>query len=167
METLNRLAATAEPSAHEVAIKRLLAAALSGSETGSRLCLDRIHNSLRAVLELCARDPVLARTAIVDALAAGPESRRPYWRAVEELGRHLDACMEAETGAKPGRDVPENLSLMAIGSVCGLISDELQAERVARLPTMLPDLLFVLLVPYLGPTDAAVEMHRARAQRGT
>ncbi len=53
---------------------------------------------------------------------------------------------------------------MSAGAVSGLIFDELLAGRAAELPARLPDLLFAMLVPYVGPQVAAAEMRRA-AQR--
>jgi hypothetical protein len=46
-------------------------------------------------------------------------------------------------------------------AVSGLIFDELQASRAETLPGLFPDLLFAMLVPYLGPQAAAEEMRRA------
>jgi hypothetical protein len=45
--------------------------------------------------------------------------------------------------------------------VGGLLFDEIQAGRTEDLPRHLPELLFALLVPYLGPRQAAEEMRRA------
>jgi hypothetical protein len=52
---------------------------------------------------------------------------------------------------------------MAAGAVSGLIFDELLAGRAERLPDLLPDLLFAMLVPYIGPSAATAEMRRAAA----
>ena len=59
------------------------------------------------------------------------------------------------------RDLPSNIGLMAAGAVSGLIFDELLTGRAERLPELLPDLLFALLVPYIGPSAATEEMRRA------
>jgi hypothetical protein len=59
------------------------------------------------------------------------------------------------------------VALMSVGAVFGLIGDEVRAGRTAELPARLPDLLFVMLVPYLGPQVAALEMQRLPTQRGT
>ena len=50
---------------------------------------------------------------------------------------------------------------MATGAVSGLIFDELVAGRTAQLPALLPDLLFAMLVPFIGLTAATEEMRRA------
>ena len=55
---------------------------------------------------------------------------------------------------------------MAAGAVSGLIFDELLTGRAERLPELLPDLLFAMLVPYIGPSAAAEEMRKAAAGLG-
>jgi hypothetical protein len=70
---------------------------------------------------------------------------------------------EGHDFAPGGRALPANTSRMAAGAVVGLISDELLAGRAAQLPSRLPDLLFAMLVPYVGPQAAAGEMRRVAA----
>ncbi len=52
---------------------------------------------------------------------------------------------------------------MAAGAVSGLIFDELLTGKAERLPELLPDLLFAMLVPYIGPGAATEEMRKAAA----
>jgi hypothetical protein len=47
---------------------------------------------------------------------------------------------------------------MAIGAVAGLIADELSEGRAEYLESLLSDLLFATLVPYIGPAAAAREV---------
>lgn len=144
----------------EVAFRRVFAAIDAGRDQ-RRPWLEQVREGLGAVVELFAAEPALARTAAVDALA-GPETRRLYGDAILRLARCLDPGRELAVGARP----PESVSPMSAGAVAGLISDEVLAGRATELPARLPDLLFTLLVPFLGPEAAAAEMRRAPAQRG-
>jgi hypothetical protein len=81
------------------------------------------------------------------------ETRRRQLAAIERFARLL----EGDRGAS-------NTALMAVGAATGLLFDEIQAGRAARLPERLPDLLFALLVPYLGPREAAAEMRSVATQ---
>ncbi len=65
---------------------------------------------------------------------------------------------EGRDFAPGGRSLPANTSRMAAGAVVGLISDELVAGRADKLPSLLSDVLFATLVPYLGPDAAAREV---------
>jgi hypothetical protein len=52
---------------------------------------------------------------------------------------------------------------MSAGAVSGLIFDELLAGRAEQLPDRLPELLFAMLVPYVGPQVATAEMRKLSA----
>jgi len=121
--------------------------------------LERVRIGLTTIVELFSLDPELARTAIVEVAAAGADARQRHWNAVNRFTQFLEDGRQ-ESG---GRELPDNIALMAAGAVSGLIFDELLTGRADRLPELLPDLLFALLVPYIGPGAAAEEMRRAAA----
>lgn len=116
----------------------------------------RMREGLTTIVELFARDPALARTAVVEVAAAGAEARQLHSQAISRFTEYLDGG-RALAG---GRELPEHISLMAAGAVSGLIFDELAGDRAEQLPERLPDLLFAMLVPYLGPEAATEEMRR-------
>lgn len=118
---------------------------------------ERVETGLARILDRFAADEALARTAIVEAAAAGPEARRRHWEALARFGRFL----EEGRGLAARRELPESIALMSAGAVAGVIAEELRAGRAETLPAMLPDLLFAMLVPFVGPRVAADEMRRA------
>jgi AcrR family transcriptional regulator len=119
----------------------------------------RMTDGLATIVDRFAVDPALARTAVVEVAAAGADARRLHWNAIARFTEYLDAGREL-AGDK---ELPENISLMSAGAVSGLIFDELLAGRADQLPARLPDLLFAMLVPYVGPQAAAAEMRRVAA----
>ena len=125
---------------------------------GEQPWLERVETGLATIVELFALDPELARTAVVEVAAAGADARQRHWNAVARFTEYLEDGRELAGG----RELPENISLMSAGAVSGLIFDELLAGRAAQLPALLPDLLFAMLVPYIGPRAAAEEMRRRR-----
>lgn len=126
---------------------------------GSSSWLARMTDGLATIVDRFAVDPALARTAVVEVAAAGAEARRLHGEAISRFTEYLDAGRELS----PDKQLPENISLMSAGAVSGLIFDELQAGRADRLPERLPDLLFAMLVPYVGPQAATAEMRRVAA----
>jgi AcrR family transcriptional regulator len=116
---------------------------------------DRARAGLATLLEALAADPAQARLALVDVTAAGPAAQRRFRAAVQRLTPFFD---EGRDFAPGGRGLPANTSRMAAGAVVGLISDELVAGRADKLPSLLSDVLFATLVPYLGPDAAAREV---------
>ena len=118
--------------------------------------LQRVEKGLKTIVELFALDPELARTAVVEVAAAGADARRRHWDAVVRFSRYLEDGRQLSVSD----ELPESISLLAAGAVSGLIFDELLAGRAERLPELLPDLVFAMLVPYVGPSAAAEEMRR-------
>jgi AcrR family transcriptional regulator len=139
-------------AAYELAVERVLDAALGGCDR-SRPWPEPARGGLAAIVDLFARDPELARTAVIEFAAASDETRRRHWAAVGRLARLLD---EGRRSRQPR--LPPNTALMAVSGVAALIFDELRAGRAAELPRLLPELEFAMLVPFVGPRAAAGAM---------
>ncbi len=145
-------------AAYAIVVERVLGALAADCDPQVEW-VDRVRAGLERVVDLFAREPELARTAIVEVSGAGAEARAMHY---EMLGRAGEYLIDGEKLAS-GRELPQNIALMAAGSVSGLIFEELLAGRARQLPGRLPELLFALLVPYLGPSEATAEMRRAEA----
>jgi AcrR family transcriptional regulator len=145
-------------AAYDMAVERIVGEVVAGCD-GERDWLERVRIGLTTIVDLFALDPELARTAIVEVAAAGADARQRHWNAVNRFTEFLADGKEIAGD----RELPDNIALMAAGAVSGLIFDELLTGRAERLPELLPDLLFALLVPYIGPGAATEEMRRAAA----
>jgi len=145
-------------AAYEMLVEQVFGEVAANCD-GAQPWMDRVSAGLATIVELFALDPALARTAIVEVAAAGAAARRLHWNAVARFARFLDAGRELAGN----KELPENISLMSAGAVSGLIFDELLANRADRLPDLLPDLLFAMLVPYIGPRAATEEMRKSAA----
>jgi AcrR family transcriptional regulator len=145
-------------AAYDLVTERVLSAVIANCDA-EQPWLERMRVGLETVVEMFALDPELARTAIVEVAAAGADARQRHWNAV---ARFTEFLADGE-GVAGDRELPENIALMAAGAVSGLIFDELLTGRAERLPELLPDLLFAMLVPYIGPSAATAEMRRAAA----
>jgi hypothetical protein len=125
---------------------------------GEQPWLSRVRKGLSTLIEIFAREPELARTAVVEVAVAGAEARQRHWDAVTRFTGYLE---DGRAELDPGGELPQHISVMATGAVSGLIFDELVAGRAAQLPSLMPDLLFAMLVPFIGPAAATEEMRRA------
>lgn len=139
-------------AAYPIAAERVLAAVSDGCAE-ERPWVERARAALEAIVELFAAEPELARTALIEAAAAGGEALARKQATLERLARLL----EAGDDVPGGHALPPGTARMAVGAATGLLFDEIRAGRAAGLPDRLPDLLFALLVPYLGPREAAAE----------
>ena len=119
---------------------------------------ERMRIGLRMVLDHLATHPAEARFAIVEVLAAGPRA----------LSRR-DAAIRQFTGfIEMGRsecavELPGSTSLTIAGGVNELLYSEILHGAGSSLPTRLPELVFLVVLPFLGADRAAEERDLARA----
>lgn len=145
-------------AAYEMLVEQVFGEVIAQCD-GDATWMARMTSGLTTIVDRFAVDPALARTAVVEVAAAGADARQLHWNAIARFTEYLDAGRELAGG----KELPEDISLMSAGAVSGLIFDELLAGRAEQLPDRLPDLLFAMLVPYVGPRAAAAEMRRAAA----
>jgi AcrR family transcriptional regulator len=143
-------------AAYEVVVERVFGAAQEGCRAAGGGWPEPARTSLATIVGLFAADPSLARVALIEGPAAGDEARRQHWAAIRGLARLLDR------ERRPRRPrLPAATALMAVSGVVALIFDEVRDGRAAALPSLLPELEFALLVPFVGPQAAARETRRS------
>lgn len=118
----------------------------------------KIRRAMQACLEACSAEPEVARMTTVDVPAARPEAQRRYRNALERL---VPLFIEGREYAANEVHLPPDLERMAVGGAETIIFDEVVAGRAEELPSRLPDVLFTVLAPYIGPEEAAAEVRRA------
>jgi AcrR family transcriptional regulator len=118
---------------------------------------DRIAAGLRALVDLLATEHDIARMAMVEVTAVGEDARIRYRAA---LGRFTYFLEEGRTVSPQADELPADTARFAIGGATSMIFDEIRAGRGPELRRILPDLLFAVLMPYIGPEAAEDEMRR-------
>lgn len=122
---------------------------------------ERVHTALIALVEILAAEPAIARMAMVEVTGAGPAARQRYREA---LGRFTPFLDEGRAFSGYGMGLPMSTSRLAIGSAAALLFDEIRAGRATELGDILPDLVFAVLTPFIGPEGAAEEIEREAEQ---
>ncbi|HXV06221.1 MAG TPA: TetR/AcrR family transcriptional regulator [Solirubrobacterales bacterium] len=117
----------------------------------------RIAVGLGALVELLAAEADIARMAMVEVTAAGDDARERYRAA---LARFTPFLEEGRTYSGQGDALPADTARFAVGGATSMIFDEIRAGRGPELQRVLPDLVFAVLMPYLGPEAAEEEMRR-------
>lgn len=118
---------------------------------------DRIAAGLRALVEFMANEPELARMAMVEGSALGEGARARYQ---ETLDRFITFLEEGREYSGQGDALPADTPRLAIGGAASLIFDEVRAGRARELENILPELVYAVLMPYLGSEAAEEEMRR-------
>ncbi|MEX0973507.1 MAG: TetR/AcrR family transcriptional regulator [Solirubrobacterales bacterium] len=124
---------------------------------------ERIAAGLGALIELLAMEADIARMAMVEATAAGDDARERY-RAM--FTRFTPFLEEGRTYSGQAEELPADTARFAVGGAASLIFDEVRAGRGPELKRILPDLVFAVLMPYLGPEAAEDEMRRVTREGG-
>lgn len=119
---------------------------------------ERATAALRVLLECLAAHPSGARFAIVEALAAGPKALARRDAALRQCSGFLESG-RAETAV----ELPGITALSLAGGINELLYSEILHGAAARLPTRLPDLVFWISLPFLGPERAGAARERARS----
>ena len=121
---------------------------------------ERISTALRALLELLSAEADVARLTMVEVGAAGEPARERYGVA---LGRFTSFLEEGREYSEQN-DLPADTARFAVGAGTSLIFDEIRAGRGPELERILPDLVFAVLMPYLGSDAAKEEMARVAGE---
>jgi AcrR family transcriptional regulator len=118
---------------------------------------EQIAAGLRALVELLSMEADIARMAMVEVTAAGDDARERY-RAM--FARFTPFLEEGRRYSGQGEELPADTARFAVGGAASMIFDEVRAGRGPELKRILPDLVFAVLMPYLGSEAAEDEMRR-------
>ena len=121
----------------------------------------RVQAGLAAFLRYVAEEPALARTCMVDALAAAPTSVRYY---EESLQAFVSLFRLGRDVSPHGQELPETLEEALIGGIFWILYQRLLVDDSEGIEALLPELVEFTLSPYLGAESArsiASEENRA------
>jgi AcrR family transcriptional regulator len=113
---------------------------------------DRIRAATAAMLEQLAAEPESTTLLLVEAPIVDPEIVRRYRRLTLDA---LAAEMTADSPSNRSGADPE----LAFGRAKILLAEYITAGEVERLPSLLPELIYIALLPYVGQ-DGALEQAR-------
>jgi len=122
---------------------------------------EQIARGLRAMVELLSAESDIARMAMVEVTAAGEDARARYRAALSRFTPFLE---KGRTWSGQDDSLPADTARFAIGGATSMIFDEIRAGRGPDLQRLLPDLVFAVLMPYLGPETAEEEMQRVAGE---
>jgi AcrR family transcriptional regulator len=111
----------------------------------------RVEAGLAAFLRYVAEEPALARTCMVEALAAAPSSVRYY---EESLQAFVSLFRLGRDVSPHGQELPETLEEALIGGVFWILYQRLSVDDSAGVEELLPELVEFALTPYLGAEAA-------------
>jgi AcrR family transcriptional regulator len=109
---------------------------------------ESVRASLAALLDVLSRDLAVARFYLLEPLAAGGEVAARYREAMQLLAETL------RPQASPAETNVEIRDQVLMGGIATLITRRLKAGESGGLPELLPDLIELVLAPYVGRDEA-------------
>ena len=111
--------------------------------------IDRVQAGLAALLRYLSSEPAIARTCIVETLAAGPAAVGRYEHSIQafvplfRMGRKVAS-----------EELPELLEETIVGGIFWTLYQQIMLGRTERLEELLPEFVEFSLTPYLGAEAA-------------
>jgi AcrR family transcriptional regulator len=135
-------------AAFDTSAARLLKKVDAAVHEGGEVWRDRVRYGLEALLKFAVREPDTARTMVVEARAASSAAVR---RRVE-LMDHFANCLETQARdlLPEGRSQSPMTASGIVGGVESLLYSRLCKQEYAQLESLLPSLMYFVVLPYEG-----------------
>jgi hypothetical protein len=121
-----------------------------------------VRDATAAFLELLASRPAFARMALIEAPSSGGRSYQLYAsgkRVLQSLlERGRDDPVEEEA-------IPSSVARAALSAAESLVVGQILAGNTERLPELLPDIVYITTVPYLGQQEALRQVREAESEQ--
>ena len=145
-------------AAYELVTARL-ATEVSAAAWGGRTWAERVALGLATFLRRFATEPALAHLCVVEVLAAGAPGLAGRAAAMEAFRTQLEPGAEEAPADLP---IPALAAETAIGGAHEVVFSHVLQGRAAELPRLLPELLEIVLLPFVGAHAAAEAAASAR-----
>jgi AcrR family transcriptional regulator len=146
----------------EEGLRRLTGAVMPAVFGPSESMVDKVREVVAALLNYLASDPDYSITAMVEAPAGGERAFERYSAGTQIITSLLD---QARTIPSTRGRLPSTTARSVLGAGESLIAGEMMSGRIDRVPQLIPDLVYLALVPYVGQEEALRQM--ALAARST
>lgn len=118
---------------------------------------EQARSALGALLALVGEEPHAARIALVEVQTAGADALARYDELLESLTPML---REARDLTPVGAELPETFEDATIAGVAWLLHQRIVGGQLDDLHELLPDLVGILVEPYVGEARAAALLVR-------
>lgn len=145
-------------TAFESAFARLQLLVLEACE-GAEPWPARVAAAIHAALDFAIADPAATRVLAVDALLERAEGDPRYLRMLSYFAELL------REGAPPDPRRPALTEEALVGGIAVIVADHLRAGSLDRLGAAAPELVELMLLPYLGGAEAKDWARRTARER--
>ncbi len=120
----------------------------------------KVAASVGATVDFAAAEPDAARLLTIESLVQRPDGGERYARTIE----HFAELLGAE--APSDRRRPKSTELALVGGIARTLADHLRSNDFAGLRRSVPELVELILVPYVGRAEARNWAKQVARSRG-
>lgn len=113
----------------------------------------QLRGALAGLLGFLEEQPEVGRALLVEVHAAGPEAVEKRTEAMERAAMMMDGAREEGAGT-----APEISAEAVVAGILAVLHTRLSTEQTGNFMQLLPELMYLAVLPYFGPDAAAAEM---------
>ena len=143
----------------DVTASRLRERIATATEKGGAIWRNRLRYGLETLLHFVATEPEAARTLIVEARAASPEAVMRRDELLDDFASCIDAEVREYLPTAPSHSPITSAGI--VGGVEALLYSRLNKGELDDLDSLLPSMMYFLVLPYEGHEAASEELAAA------
>ncbi len=119
---------------------------------------EQVTAVLRALLKLIEEKPLAARIALIEVHTVGPTAWARHERDLDELAKLL---RDGRGHSSVREELPDTLEVATVGGLAWLLQQRIAIGEAADIGQLLPEVLEIVLEPYLGERATAELIEQA------
>jgi len=119
---------------------------------------DQLRGALNGLLEFLDEEPAIGRALLVEVHAAGPRAVAKRTEAMERAAEAIDRARE-----ESGDDAPAISAEAVVAGILAVLHSRLAGRGSEDFAHLLPELMYLAVLPYFGAEVAAAEMREGLA----
>ncbi|HEX6456421.1 MAG TPA: TetR/AcrR family transcriptional regulator [Solirubrobacterales bacterium] len=113
----------------------------------------QLRGALTGLLRFLDREPAVGRALLVEVHAAGPDAVEKRTEAMARASAAMDLAR-----AESGGEAPEISAEAVVAGILAVLHSRLSASQTDGFMRLLPELMYLAVLPYFGADAAATEM---------
>ena len=119
---------------------------------------ERLRGALTSLLEFLDEEPEIGRALLVEVHAAGPRAVAKRTEAMERAARAVDLAREEGEGEAPAISAEA-----VVAGILAVLHSRLARRQDEGFARLLPELMYLAVLPYFGAEAAAAELRAQSA----
>jgi len=118
----------------------------------------QLRGALAGLLGFLEEQPAVGRALLVEVHAAGPSAVEKRTEAMERAAMMMDQARKESVGM-----APEISAEAVVAGILAVLHTRLSTHQTSNFMQLLPELMYLAVLPYFGPDVAAAEMRTGPA----